>query len=75
MANGLTKKVTNRWDQLAADLEANALVFREIRAALEKPVLNNKVDLSKGMNLNAHRHLQLIRALDIARSGQLRFSD
>ena len=41
-------KVTNRWDQLAADLEANAATLDHIRAALEKPVMDNKLDLSLG---------------------------
>jgi hypothetical protein len=40
--------VTNRWDQVAADLEPNEATLGRIRAALEKPVLDNKVDLSLG---------------------------
>jgi len=41
-------KVTNRWDQLAADLERNTATLGRIRAALEKPVMDNQLDLSLG---------------------------
>ena len=44
-------KVANRWEQLAADLKANEATLREIRRALEKPVLNNHVDWSQGMKM------------------------
>jgi hypothetical protein len=44
-------KVTNRWDQLAADLEANAATLGRIRAALEKPVMDNKLDFSLGFRM------------------------
>lgn len=47
----VNKKVTNHWDQLAADLKTNAATLDEIRAALDKPALNNKVDLSQGMKM------------------------
>lgn len=40
--------VTNHWDQLAADLKANEATLTEIRAALEKPVLNNGLNFSEG---------------------------
>jgi hypothetical protein len=43
--------VTNHWDELAADLKANEPTLAAIRAALEKPVLNNHVDLAQGMKL------------------------
>ena len=41
-------KQTNRWDQLATDLKTNEMVLAEIRAGLERPVLNNGVYLSLG---------------------------
>ena len=41
-------KVTYQWDQLAADLETNAATLGRIRVALEKPVMDNKLDLSLG---------------------------
>lgn len=44
-------KKTKRWDQLAADLNANEAPLVAIRAALAKPVLDNKVDHSQGMKL------------------------
>jgi hypothetical protein len=44
-------KMTNRWDQLAADLKTNEAALAAIRAGLEKPVLNNNVDLSLGMKM------------------------
>jgi hypothetical protein len=44
-------EVTYQWDQLAKDLEENAATLERIRAALVKPVMNNKVDLSLAPNL------------------------
>jgi len=44
-------EVTNDWEQVATDLNANQAILTEILAALEKPVLNNNVDLSEGVNL------------------------
>jgi hypothetical protein len=44
-------KQTNRWDQLATDLQANETVLGEIRAGLVKPVLNNGVDVSLGAKM------------------------
>jgi hypothetical protein len=44
----VNEKVTNRWDQVAADLNSNATVLTEIRTALAKPVLNNRLDLAEG---------------------------
>ncbi len=38
------EKVTNRWDQLALDLKTNAAALAQLRAALQKPVLNNELD-------------------------------
>lgn len=38
--------VTNDWKQVAFDLQTNAATLAEIRAALEKPVLNNQLDWS-----------------------------
>ena len=47
----LQDKQTNDWGPLAADLEANEAILRRIRAALEKPVLNNDVDHSQGFKM------------------------
>ena len=44
-------KETYHWDQLAEDLEANAATLERIRAALQKPVLDNNVDLSLAPNV------------------------
>jgi len=44
-------KVTNHWDQLAADLKTNEATLAQIRLALEKPVLNNKLDYSQGFKM------------------------
>src|SRR5438445_1240761 len=35
-------KVTNHWDQMWEDLERNEDTLKRIRAALEKPILNNR---------------------------------
>src|SRR5258707_4611442 len=45
-------KVTNHWDQLSADLEANRLILDQIRAALEMPVLDNGLDFAQGFKLS-----------------------
>ena len=58
----VNEKVTNRWDQVAADLSSNATVLAEIRAALAKPVLNNQLDLAEG-NKMKFLHLSLAKAL------------
>lgn len=42
---------TYHWDDLAADLKINETVINEIRSGLEKPVLNNRLDLSLGAKL------------------------
>jgi len=44
-------KVTNGWEELSADLKSNEVVLAQIRASLEKPVLNNDLDYSQGFNL------------------------
>jgi hypothetical protein len=41
-------KVTNRWEQVAVDLESNALVLAEIRTAMQKPVFVNAIDYAAG---------------------------
>ena len=43
--------VTNHWDALAADLKANEVPLAQIRAALAKPVLNNQLDYSQGLQM------------------------
>ena len=55
-------KATYQWDQLAEDLEANAATLGRIRAALGKPVLDNKVDLSLAPNVS-FTHLAPAKAL------------
>lgn len=42
---------TNQWDELAMDLKTNEALLVEIRAHLEKPVLNNGLDLSLGAKM------------------------
>jgi hypothetical protein len=54
--------VTNHWDQLALDLKANEATLSEIQAALEKPVLNNRLDFSEGISMK-FLHLPAGRAL------------
>lgn len=44
-------KVTNLWDQSAADFKTNEATLAQIRFALEKPVLNNKLDYSQGFKV------------------------
>ena len=44
-------KVTNHWEQLAADLKTNEQTLIEIRAALAKPVLNSQLDYLLGMKI------------------------
>src|SRR6266700_2237369 len=41
-------KVTNRWESLAADLEANQVALNRVQAALAKPVLNCEFDPTLG---------------------------
>lgn len=47
--------ITNRWEQVAADLQKNAGTFAEIRQALAKPVLNNELDLADWENPKLER--------------------
>ncbi len=54
--------VTNRWVQLAADLKANEAILTKIRASLEKPVLNNGLDLSEGIKME-FLHLSRVKSL------------
>jgi hypothetical protein len=41
-------KCTNRWSEIAADLEQNEATIQLIRAALAKPVFDNDIDLAAG---------------------------
>lgn len=45
-------KVTNDWSGVAADLKSNEKTLAQIRAALDKPVLNNHLDFSQGFKMN-----------------------
>ncbi len=47
----LTGIFTNHWSDLAADLQTNKPALNEIQTALTKPVLNNRLDLAEGSNL------------------------
>jgi hypothetical protein len=51
-AHWVQDKVTNHWDQLAADLKTNEAPLTAIRAALQRPVLNSELDLSQGVKLH-----------------------
>jgi hypothetical protein len=68
--------VTNHWDQLAEDLEANAATLSRIRRALEKPVMDNRLDLSLGPKL-LFSHLGPAKMLThwFGASGQLALKD
>jgi len=44
-------RLTNRWEELSADLKANEAVLARIRPGLAKPVLHNDLDYSQGPNL------------------------
>jgi hypothetical protein len=41
-------KVTYEWDQMAEDLKTNAVTLGRIRLALQKPVLDNRLDFTQG---------------------------
>ncbi len=58
----VSEKVTNRWDQIAADLKANATILEEIRTSMAKPVLNNRLDLSEGAKMK-FLHLSSAKSL------------
>jgi hypothetical protein len=68
--------VTNRWDQLAEDLEANVATLGRIRLALERPVMDNHLDLSLGSKL-LFPHLAPAKKLTywFGASGQLALHD
>jgi len=55
-------KVTYHWDQLADELETNAPALERIRAALQKPVLDNDLDHSQGA-LMRFTHLSRVKQL------------
>lgn len=42
---------TNHWEEVAAELKTNAQTLVDIRAALEKPVLDSQLDYSQGFRL------------------------
>jgi hypothetical protein len=69
-------KATNRWNQLAEDLEANVETLGRIRVALEKPVMDNHLDLSLGSKL-LFPHLAPAKKLThwFGASGQLALHD
>ncbi len=47
----VNESVTNRWEQIATDLKTNATILAKIRTALDKPVLNNRLDYAQGPKL------------------------
>ncbi len=53
---------TNHWADLAADLQENAAPLAEIQSALAKPVLNNRLNLAEGHNLQ-FPHLVSVKSL------------
>lgn len=44
-------KVTNHWEQVALDLKANEPSLAEIRAGLQRPILNNQLDFTAGLKM------------------------
>jgi hypothetical protein len=44
-------ETTNRWEQVALDLQTNALALASVRAALEMPAFNNNLDYAQGVDL------------------------
>jgi hypothetical protein len=50
-AEWVEDKTTNRWEQVALDLQTNAAVFARIRVALEMPAFNNALDYAQGIDL------------------------
>jgi hypothetical protein len=55
-ASWLDEKVTNDWDEVAADLQTNDAPLAQIRAGLQKPILRNDVDFSQGFKMD-FRHI------------------
>src|ERR1700720_2770618 len=53
-------KVTYNWNQLASELDTNEPALERIRAALQKPVLDNELDYSQGA-LMRFTHLSPIK--------------
>jgi hypothetical protein len=49
---------TNRWEQLAEDLQKNKAVLNRIRAGLSKRILDNRLDYSEGHKLKFQHLLQ-----------------
>ena len=58
----VNKTVTNSWGKLADDLKTNAATLTEIRTSLEKPTLNNHLDMSEGVKAN-FTHLMSAKSL------------
>jgi len=44
-------KITNRWELMALDLQANESLLAQIRAGLRKPILNNQLDFNEGLDM------------------------
>jgi hypothetical protein len=55
-------KVTNRWEQVEQDLQANAEVLAQARAALELPRFNHNLDYAQGAELLLP-HLALTKSI------------
>jgi hypothetical protein len=55
-------KETYRWEQLAPDLKTNEATLSQIRVALEKPVLDNRLDYALGLKL-PFTHLSQAKSL------------
>ncbi len=46
------EETTNRWEDLAVELERNEPTLARIRAALDKPLLDNQLDFSQGSRMS-----------------------
>lgn len=55
-------KITYDWERLARDLRTNSTVLRQIRAGLDRPVLDNQIDYAQGPKM-ALPHLLTAKSL------------
>jgi len=61
-AEWMGDRVTNRWDELDADIRANEAALDQIRVALEKPYFDNQLAYSEGPKMPL-RHLSKMKAI------------
>jgi hypothetical protein len=50
-ASWVDNKTNYNWEQLSADLKTNEAVLAQIRAGLEKPAFDNRLDYSRGFKM------------------------